>query len=236
MTNIEGLTPNFKQNVLISINALIDIDVGLFNLIKEDYLDPSVFNIEYFKSSTVKDFIQTTYFRTNDNPLYDISVIDNTELLDDYYAQFCTDMFDDIYDKSTYTDIVNLISLFLDTNEIDVTIMYYRDHSYKMLLEDIEGGRLPKKIKLIDGKKLKGHDLDKYSQIYLRSIYEFSNLPLKSFTSPKNFYISSFGPNFNEKGALKITPAIHDLMFGKLMHDISIFDIYSKDNIRKKKS
>ena len=59
MTNIEGLTPNFKQNVLISINALIDIDVGLFNLIKEDYLDPSVFNIEYFKSSTVKDFIQT---------------------------------------------------------------------------------------------------------------------------------------------------------------------------------
>ena len=83
MIKLDTLTPNFRQNALISINALIDIDIGLFTLIKEQYLDPSIFNVDYFKESNILDYINTTYYRKVDNPLYLISNINDKNLLDE---------------------------------------------------------------------------------------------------------------------------------------------------------
>ena len=62
MINVDGVTPNYKQNVIISVNALIDVDTGLFKLIRDEYLDPNVFNAKYFTESSIVDFITTTYY------------------------------------------------------------------------------------------------------------------------------------------------------------------------------
>ncbi len=236
MTNENtGLTPNYKQNILISVNALIDIDIGLYLLIKDEYLDPDIFDVDFFNSSNMLKFISTSYLRVDDNPLYNVSVSTDHNLLDEYYAQFITDKYNEIYDKSVYTDIIKLLFMFCEVGELNTSILYYKDYSFDMLQKDIESGVLPKNISLVDAKTLKGRDLDKYNQIYLRSIHEFDVLPLNSFTTPKNFYISSFGPNYDSKGLLKRNNSLSRVMFGKLMHDITIFDMYDLSNLRNHK-
>ena len=232
--NLEKTTPGYsKQNVLVSINALVDTDIGLYNLIKEQYLDPGVFDIEYFKNSSILDFIETTYFREDDNPLYLIANKDNLnkDLLDAFYIDFYKNVFKDIYDRSTYTDILHLINSFVDTGEIDVTILYYNKYCLDKLKED-QKDQLDSKVNFIYFEDLTSEKLDSYTQIFLRSIYEVDQLPINGFTSPKCFYFSSFRPNIDmKKKDLKRTDVLNELMTGKLHHDISIFDMYNNEVI-----
>lgn len=235
MIKLDGLTPNFKQNVLISVNSLIDIDIGLFFLIKDEYLDPSVFSVEYFEKSNIIDFIKTTYHRIEDNPLYSISVIKDKQLLDEYYMEFYNTSYKEIYDRSVYTDVLSMIKLFLDSNEIIVTILYYKDYSLEKLTNDQANGTIPKEVQFLSGVNLKPSIFNNFDQIYLRSVTEFDILPTKQIQSPKSFYISSFGPNFGETGNIKRSKGLNDIMTSKLMHEIAVFDMYNNKNIKYKK-
>ena len=235
MIKLDTLTPNFRQNALISVNALIDIDIGLFTLIKEQYLDPSIFNVDYFKESSILDYINTTYYRKVDNPLYLISNINDKNLLDEYYVDFFKSAYNDIYDRSTYTDMLSVVEMFIDSKEIDVSILYYKDYSFEELKKDQEKGILPPSLKFIDAKSIKPTQLNEFKEIYVRSVTELDVLPIKKLISPKNFYISSFGPNFSENGQIKRNEGLINIMTSKLMHDISIFDIYNQKNIKNDK-
>ena len=232
---LDGLTPNFNQKVLISVNSLIDIDIGLLLLIQKEYLDPSVFDVSYFKKSTIIDFIKTTYYRSEGNPLYSISVIKDHKLLDSYYMEFFQTSYEQIYDMSVYTDVLSMIELFLETNEISVDVLYYKDYSITRLAVDQALGKLPESLKFISINDLKSKEFNEYNQVYLRSVTEFDVLPVKSLISPKSFYISSFGPNFSETGRIKRSKGLNDIMTSKLMHEIAIFDMYSNKNIQYKK-
>jgi hypothetical protein len=233
MIKADGLTPGYRQHALISINALVDIDIGLFTLIRDEYLDPSVFNLDYFKNSNILDFIKTTYFRHTDNPLYAISNIDH-DTLDEYYMEFYKTQFEAIYDRSTYTDILHIIKLFLESKEIEVSVLYYKDYCRGKLENDQANGVLDPRVNLVDAKLLRGNQINDYNEIYLRSITEFDALPIKSLMGPKNFYISSFGPNFSElTGKIIRTEGLNTIMTSKLMHEISIFEMYDTNNLKK---
>ena len=236
MINLDNKsTPNFKQNVLISVNALIDLDIGLMSLIKEDYMDPSVFNEKFFSESDIIDIINTTYFRKDDNPLYAVSIIKDYQQLDEYYMEFMTNMYNTIFDKAVYTDIVKMIDLFIDTDEIDISILYYTDYAKEQMEKDQQEGKLNPNVTFIDSKTMRGKDLDKFGQIYLRSIFEFDALPIDDLTSPKTFYISTFMPNYNKDKSLKRTEVINKLMGATLRHDFTTFDLYNLKNIIRNK-
>lgn len=238
MIKLNAQTANYrKQNILISINSLIDIDVGLMYLIKEQYLDPTVFSQEIFETYSIVDFIKKTYFRTEMNPLYDVAVIEDWKLLDDYYMEFNKEMYNDIYDRSTYTDVISMIYMFIDAGEFDVSILYYRDYSKEQLEKDIEEDKLPKEVKLVDAKTLTGRELDKYDEIYLRSVYELDRLPIDNFTYPKSFYISSFRTNFDADFNIMRTDPLNKLMSeSKLNHELSVFSMYNSKNIKPDKT
>ena len=56
--------------VLIDINMIIDIDFGVLNLIRSDYLDKDVFDIEWFQNnSKIRDMVLSLYIRESINPL-----------------------------------------------------------------------------------------------------------------------------------------------------------------------
>ena len=229
MIKSEGITPNSRSSLLVSVNALIDIDIGLFKLIKEEYLDPTVFDIEFFKKASLLDYIRTTYYRTELNPLYDISIIKDKHLLDSYYIEFNKEAFNDIFDRSDYTDVLKSLSLFQATQEIEINILYYNGYTKESLLEDQEKGILNKSYNLISlddviDKKL----INKFNTIFLRSIYELDSLPIDDIDFSKNFYISSFRANFDELGRLLTIPSFEKLTSNKKNnHEFSIFDMYN---------
>ena len=236
MINVDGVTPNYKQNVIISVNTLIDVDTGLFKLIRDEYLDPNVFNAKYFTESSIVDFITTTYYRIEDNPLYPVSIIHDKDVLDSYYIEFMQTQYNEIYDKSVYTDVLPMIELFIDSKEIDVTILYYRDHALEKLQRDQEAGKINKAVKFVPAKDIKAGKLNEYNQIYIRSVNELDVLPIKQLMSPKTFYISTFGPNYNiETGKIKRTSGLNDIITSKLMHELVTFDMYSNKNMHHKR-
>jgi len=233
MIKASDITPGVsKHNVLISVNALVDLDVGMYKLIRDEYLDPSVFNQDFLLKASIMEYIQTSYYRTEDNLLYPISIIDDHELLDEYCAQFIKTEYNTIYDKATYTDILEMIRLFIASKEANITIYYYGDYVKSQLENDIKDGTLPSKISLLDAKELKSPSvINKFDQIYIRSIYELDEFALKGLESPKNFYISNFGPNFDSKGNLKRTTSLKIIQMGQLMHNILIYTLYNQENV-----
>ena len=232
---LEGVTPNYRQHTLISMNALVDIDIGLIKLIREQYLDPSVFNVELLSSASIIDVINTTYMRTDQNPLYDFASITDKKTLDEYYVEFFTTVYNDIYDRSTYTDILHLIDLFIDTNEMDVSILYYNDYALSQFKKDQENGVLSPDVEFVNAKTARTKDLDNFDQFYFRSIYELDKLQLSDLKRSKTFYISSFRPNYYpENLQLRKTEALNALTTSKLYHSFAIFDIYNSSIFHKK--
>ena len=229
-----NITPDSYHihNALISVNALVDIDAGLYHLIKEQYLDPSVFNEELLKSMSIKDIINTTYFRRNDNPLYDISCISDRKELDNLYMEFLEKRYNDIFDRSVYTDLKSVVNAFIESNEVNITVLYYSKYAKEQLERDQAEDKLNKKIEFISKEELPKR-IDSFDEVYLRSIYEFDNFDDNKLTKPKVFYISTFRRNYDELGRLIKLPAIEKIMTSKLMHEIFTYSLYNIENIHK---
>ena len=77
-----------KMTPLISFHAIVDIDVGLINLIKQEYLDERVFNKDFF-TQPIYAIIADRYYRKERNPLLVFAKNKkDTETLNGYYEVF----------------------------------------------------------------------------------------------------------------------------------------------------
>ena len=158
-----------KSAPLISFNAIVDIDVGLINLVKRDYLSPSVFDVSKFNIDQ-NDIIREVYFRKELNPLVHFAKDkSNTQLLDDYYKEFIDTKMKDILDLSTATDVISMIDLFNVSNEINASILYYTEEQ-KEMLDNEDTFKDNEKVSI---SSLTSYDLKSiYTQYYFISIEE----------------------------------------------------------------
>ena len=117
-SNIDIINGASKMAPLISFYTIVDIDVGLIRLIKREYLNPSVFDVEFFRRPLIS-IIHDLYYRKMQNPIY-LFAKDNIEKekIDQYYSDFLNEKMDDILDLSVTTSMEDLIELFADSSEI----------------------------------------------------------------------------------------------------------------------
>ena len=223
--NIGGVTPDFNQTPLISFNAICDTDIGLIRLINKEYLDKTVFDEEKCGLDNI-ELIKLLYYRSDFNPL---SVIakdpKDVKTLDEYYIQFMQKRIDDIIELSLYTEIYNLIKLYIDSREIFPTLLYYNEAQKQVLYNEKDFSSLNKIcIDTLPQKKM-----DTFSQIFVKDVRELEALP--SSTTDKTYYISSFRPNFFiENMELKRNKALEDIITTQYCkNNISIFDMYNED-------
>lgn len=222
------ITPDSCQIPLISFNAVYDLDIGLINLIKNEYLDQRVFKKEFFNQSN-KNIIKQSYNRIDFNPLT-LFVKDNidSKLLDDYYNEFMEKRQKDIIDLCVTTELVNLIKLFNESKEIFPIIFYYNDYQKEELISNelIYNNRM---IYIDDiSEKL----LRKITQIFVKDIRELSKF--SKIKESKTYYISTFGPNFNkETGELKKDENIDNIINYGFNHCISIYDMYDNNKLKE---
>lgn len=213
-----------KSAPLISFNAIVDIDVGLINLVKRDYLSPSVFDASKFNIDQ-NDIIREVYFRKELNPLVHFAKDkSNTQLLDDYYKEFIDTKMKDILDLSIATDVINMIDLFNVSNEINASILYYTEEQ-KEMLDNEDTFKDNEKVSI---SSLTSYDLKSiYTQYYFRSIEEAEYF---SDCQYKTFYFSMCGTNLNEENDdLKESDIL--LNIAKHRNQINIFDLYNRKNL-----
>ena len=221
--NIMNGTKN-KLVPLISFYSIFDIDFGLINLICNEYLDKSVFNIDLIKSKDTKSIISLLYNRKDNNPLYCIANKDiDKNILDKYYEEFIDRKIQDIYNLSITTEVLNMIQKFNESQEITPIILCYSQEQIDVANEEpvLENNQ---KI-LFDNIRKK--DLDTISQLYFKDINEakpFDNLKYKTF------YFSTYGSNFKD-GDFRNFDLAEKIL--RNQNNISLFDIYKQELIEK---
>ena len=215
-----------KMAPLISFHTIFDIDVGLVQLIFDEYLEPKVFNKDFFHRPLI-DIIRDLYYRKDENILNLFANKDvDQEILDNYYQEFLNTCMDKILDKSITTEIINMISMFNNTSEINPTILYYNEKQ-KELLDDEP---LLKKNRKVCLKELNSEQRKTFSQYYFKYIDE-----LEPFTHcrAKTFYISNHSLNLNDdKNDIKDSDLIIKIIKGR--NQISIFNLYNEQIIQRK--
>lgn len=218
-SNVLNNGANTKLAPLISFDTIVDVDFGLINLIYTNYLDKSVFDVNFFLDNT-KNIIAKLYLRKDINPLYTIAKNDiDKQRLDDYYNEFLFSKKSDIYDMSITTEILNMIQTFNKSQEIIPTILCYNEDQIRALEEEDD---------LINNQKvllssLTRKDKESFSQFFFKDISEVTPFLDLKF---KKFYLSTYGPNFGEDD-LRDPELVKQII--KNGNKISIFDMYKKD-------
>lgn len=217
--NISGITLP-----LIPFNCIFDTDFGLLKLIYAEYLDPSVFNINWFKeNSKICNMVLSLYTRKHINPLMIcINDIDNKEeLANNIYTEFKNEKYNEIVYNSMPTEFLNLIKLYSLT-DIKPTILY----SNSIELEYMDNFKELKDINKISFVDILNSGADIYEQFFFKYIYY--DIYLRNLVDVFNFkvrtvYFANYSFNHNEE--LLIDSSYIDKIL-KNKNKILLIDLY----------
>ena len=217
-----------KMAPLISFDMIIDTDMGLINLIKNEYLDPTVFEISFFDQSMFKILLDL-YKRRVDNPLelFAKEGIPKVEL-DGYYKEFKETCYEKILSYSISTEIYNLIGTFNTVPEITSTILCYNQAQLDILKNET---KLSQNSKILLSELTDIGSLNQYEQFFFKWIneaYPFINLVSKSF------YFATHGLNISDKKSDIKTDDGLIIELTRKKNNINVLDMYDIELIERK--
>lgn len=195
----EGNTVGFLTP-LIFFDCIYDTDVGLIELIKKDYRDSSIFNLESLDSfENRRQLIKFLYLRDHPNPILPfMNDTKDIETADDLYNQFMTKEYANILELCVRTDLYNALELFLIAEEIRATV-YCKNNLERDLLENDPNLSDLEIIDSIDLNKKIGN----YEQFYFKSIHDSSQLNIYNVIRHKVIYYMDYRFNLDDKNNIK---------------------------------
>ena len=120
---------------LVSFDCIIDTDFGLLNLIDSNYLDSSVFDVDFFNQHhKIRKLVKVLYERENKNPL-SICVKNKDIDIDSLYQEFMNDKYTDILKRSMVTEIYNLLEQYKLSGEVKPTVVCRKEEEINCLKE-----------------------------------------------------------------------------------------------------
>lgn len=165
-----------RNKILIPFDLVVDTDFGLIKLIQEEYragiFDKTILDSD---DESIKHYLVK---RTNPNPL---SILTNDKSIDEFYAQFIDQRYQDIFDRSVMTGIgefcINLMvfsdfELYIQyTNEVEKqfadTIVSWTNNEYAFSID--KNDVIPEDYMSIFAKNV--HDLLTYKNLNGINIY-----------------------------------------------------------------
>lgn len=214
---------DMKMSPLISFYTIVDTDIGLIRLIKNEYLNQSVFDINFFKRN-ILDIIYDLYNRKGENPLLLFAKDKSNDKLNQYYFDFLNEKSQDILNLSYTTDMERLIVLFVESMEIIPTILCYSKDQID-ILNDTDIYKPINKVLITDLTEKSKYE---YTQYYFKTIDEAE--PFLN-AKAKTIYFSTCGRNLNDDYNDIIESDIIEALVSR-RNQINLISLYQKD-IRK---
>lgn len=187
---------------LVPFNCLIDTDVGLIELIKDDYRSPDIFDIGLLDSfPSNKGIINTLYRRTTRNPLIPFMVNkEDIETANDLYVQFITKEYKSIIERSVVTGLYRLLHYFTLSEEIAPMISYSNDIELEFIHNDI----VMKKVKEVNIEDITTLCVN-MDMFFFKDLWDVYLQKSVSILKSKNIMILDYGYNFNSNKELEIS-------------------------------
>lgn len=195
----EGNTVGFLTP-LIFFDCIYDTDVGLIELIRREYRDSSMFNLESLDSfENRRQLIKFLYLRDQPNPILPFMNNKNDiETADDLYNQFMSKEYSNILDLCVRTDLYNALLLFTNAEEIRATV-FCKNNLERYLLEsdpDLSD------LEIIDSVDL-NNKINSFEQFYFKSIYDHTQLNIYNIIRHKVIYYMDYRFNLDDKNNIK---------------------------------
>ena len=185
-----------STSILITSKILIDMDIGLFNVIKDKYNDPTVFdtNILNLDDKLIKGLLQESEYN---NPLMIIMKEKDELQADAYYKELMLSEYESIIRNSTSTTIINVIKKFIDSEagmRIDILCATKLEAS---IISNFMGNDYhPSSYKFIIQSEREDVDLTVYDTLFIKyanDLLEFANV------DGMNIMISDYRCNLDPK-------------------------------------
>lgn len=231
--DIKGTGISSGLSLLIPFNCLVDTDFGLISLINREYLDPNIFNVDYFKENTIiRDMVRFLYDRECENPvLWMMNDRNNIELANDIYNQFMKDHYKEILNLSMVTEIYNFIKLQSTIGEDIKCFITYRNDLELELLEDenyIFKNNIKNaiKVKLSEVRNM----INIIDAIYIKSFNDVYIKILLDIIENKSIYVAAYKYNIN----ISNNPELGNDILTALQYSknvIRLMDIYNRSKL-----
>lgn len=204
---------------LIPFNLVVDTDVGLLCYIYKSYMDPNVFNKDFFIGKNVRDMVYSVYTRTEQNPLL-LCINDKyRDSCDSLYNEFMNDKYEEILELSVKTEFCTLMRYFYNEPEINTTLVCEKQKEIDILKEekDIKYNRI------ILSNELKEKEIRKFNQFYFKNINDAT--PYVKYLIDKTIYFSKYGYNINDKEKFVEDPMVILLSENNVINIIDVFNM-----------
>lgn len=154
---------------MIPFNCIFDIDYGLLKTINDSYLDPSVFDVEWFKEHhTIRSLVYELYNRDLPNPL-SICTLDkeNTDMQQDLLDTFLKEEYSTILSNAIPTELFHLLKSYKSVDGINPYILYESEEEEEYLdsITDFDGIQKISLAELLD-------EIGYIEQFFFKSIYK----------------------------------------------------------------
>jgi len=208
---------------LVSFDCIIDTDFGLLSLIDKDYLDSSIFDIEFFNNNhIIKNMVRELYKRELKNPL-SICVKDKDYDIDSLYAEFMSSKYKEILEKSMVTEIYNLLEQFKLSGDVKGSVVCYSQDEVDCLKE------LPL-FKQYPIYLLEEVDIDNYNQFFFRYIDDKYINHMSKYIKNKSIYIMNH--KFNGTPYEGILPSDSTKLLFDNRNRLYMMDMYNEEKLK----
>lgn len=200
------------NNILVDFDSLIDTDLGLLRLIKNEYNNPKYLDSDYLNNVEYNVLVYSLVKRENENPLTLVVKDNYIDSIEELRNQFFRDDYKKILKQSGETNLVSLIKQYIYSNQIDVTVLC-KNKEEEAIIKNIYD-----KIKIIVENNYSNISIDKYDCLFFKRAKDL--LKLKN-VKVKNIYICNY--NFNLQ---KNSDKLIDLEGLEEVNEIYIIDAY----------
>lgn len=211
---------------LIPFNMIVETDVGLLSLVFKDYLDPRVFNQDFFVGKKVNQLVYDLYNREKENPLSLCIRDEYTNSCDTFYNQFMEREYDKILNKSVVTEFYRLIRAYNAEPEIKVTVVCEKQQEID-LLKQYEN---TKNCNIVLSSSMTPSNIKSHNQFFFKSIADA--VPYVKHLKDKSIYIANYRFNKTEEGEFINHPIIPILAMNNV---INIIDVFNVDKLKRNK-
>lgn len=186
-----------SNNILITFDMIVDIDIGLFDVIKESYNDPNVFREEIFEldSNIIKGLLRES---DSGNPLSILLIDSDSKQADAYYDEFMEYEYDNIVKNAPTTTMVDVLDTFIDSGGAVVPNIICKTKSEYQRVEEIFKDSLPNLFSIIFSEDYSTLDVSLYDTFFLKYIDTLTKFNI-DMVMGKNLIISDYKCNLDDK-------------------------------------
>lgn len=178
-----------SNNILVDFKMLINLDIGLFKLIKEKFSSSDCFDSYIINNTNIETMI---YRLINEKYSNMIDLIKSDEYKDfsteNLYDTLIEKYYDEVYEKSITTDLLNLMNAYIMSNVVLVTILC-KNKQEQQLINSVNS----KFHTLIFEEDMNIEDYDSIFLKEYKDIVKFKNVQCK------NIFIANIQNNLDNK-------------------------------------